>query len=128
MAHAPQLRKSLRAWAGRGTFVARTRNPADCQNGVKAASGLQQGDRSVSLSTKFGTEEVTMPALNIKFTDAELAALRRCAAAEGRPVTRLAHDILVLSTTRANHNELVMGAAAEVTSLSRDLLRRLAGR
>jgi hypothetical protein len=69
-----------------------------------------------------------MPALNIRFTDAELAALRRRAEAEGCPVTRLAHDVLVQSTTRANHDAVVMEAAAEVTSLSRDLLKRLADR
>jgi hypothetical protein len=69
-----------------------------------------------------------MPALNIRFTDEELAALRSRAEAEGRPVTRLAHDVLVQSTSRAKHNALVMGAAAEVTSLSRDLLKRLADR
>jgi hypothetical protein len=69
-----------------------------------------------------------MPALNIRFTDAELAALRHRAEAEGRPVTRLAHDVLVQSTTRANHDAAVMEAAAEVTSLSRNLLKRLADR
>jgi hypothetical protein len=69
-----------------------------------------------------------MPALNIRFTDAELAALHCYAEAEGRPVTRLAHDILVQSTTRANHDAVVIEAAAEVTSLSRDLLKRLADR
>lgn len=69
-----------------------------------------------------------MPALNIRFTDAELAALHRRAETEGRPVTRLAHDILVQSTARANHDAVVMGAAAEVISLSRDLLNRLADR
>ena len=69
-----------------------------------------------------------MPALNIRFTDTELAALHRRAAAEGRPVTRLAHDVLVESTTRVNHDAAVMEAAAEVTSLSRDLLKRLADR
>jgi hypothetical protein len=69
-----------------------------------------------------------MPALNIKFTDAELAALHRRAESEGRPVTRLAHDILVQSATRANRDAVVMEAAAEVTSLSGDLLKRLADR
>lgn len=79
-------------------------------------------------STKFGTKEVMMRALNIRFTDEELAALHRRADAEGRPVTRLVHDIVVQSTTRANHDAVVMGAAAEVASLSRDLLKRLADR
>ncbi|GEM_PF-2101960 len=69
-----------------------------------------------------------MPALNIRFTDTELAALRRLAEAEGRPVTRLAHDVLVQSATRANHDAVVMEAAADVISLSRDLLKRLADR
>ena len=69
-----------------------------------------------------------MPALNIRFTNEELAALHRRAEAEGRPVTRLAHDVLVQSTSQANHHALVMGAAAEVTSLSRDLLKGLADR
>lgn len=69
-----------------------------------------------------------MPALNIRFTDQELAALKRRAEAESRPVTRLAHDVLVQSTARASHDAMVMEAAAEVTSLSRDLLNRLADR
>ncbi len=69
-----------------------------------------------------------MPALNIRFTDAELAALHRRAEAEGRPVTRLAHDVLVQSTARASHDAIVMSAAAEVIELRRNLLKRLADR
>lgn len=69
-----------------------------------------------------------MPALNIRFTDAELTALHCRAEAEGRPVTRLAHDVLVQSTARAAHDSVVMDAAARVTDLSRDLLKRLADR
>ena len=69
-----------------------------------------------------------MPALNIRFSDDELAALHRRAETEGRPVTRLAHDVLVESTARASHDALVLDAAERVISLSGDLLRRLADR
>lgn len=69
-----------------------------------------------------------MPALNIKFTEAELAGLRSRAAAEGRSMTAIAHDVIVESTTRRNHDARVMEAAAHVMELSRDLLKRLADR
>jgi plasmid stability protein len=69
-----------------------------------------------------------MPALNIRFTDAELAGLRSRAATEGRSMTAIAHDMIVESTARADHDAKVMGAAAHVIALSRDLLKRLADR
>jgi hypothetical protein len=69
-----------------------------------------------------------MPALNVRFTEAELETLRRRAEAEGVPVTRLAHDVLIQDTARASHDALVMGAAAHVIGLSQDLLKRLADR
>lgn len=69
-----------------------------------------------------------MPALNIKFTDAELLQLRSRATAEGRSMTALAHDVIVDSTARADHDTKVMAAAANVLALSRDLLKRLADR
>jgi uncharacterized protein (DUF1778 family) len=69
-----------------------------------------------------------MPALNIRFTDDELAALKRRAEAEGRPVTRLVHDAAVGETARARLDSEVMAAGAHVIDLSRDLLKRLADR
>lgn len=69
-----------------------------------------------------------MPALNIRFSEQELETLRQRAEAEGVPVTRLAHDMLVCRAARASFDAQVMEAAAYVTDLSRDLLRRLAER
>lgn len=69
-----------------------------------------------------------MPALNIRFTDAELAALHRRAEAEGRPVTRFAHDVVMECTYRQQQDDAVMGASARVIALSQDLLKRLADR
>ncbi len=69
-----------------------------------------------------------MPALNIRFTDTELAVLRSRAAAEGRSMTAVAHDVIVDSIARADHDAKVMAAADHVISLSRDLLKRLADR
>jgi hypothetical protein len=69
-----------------------------------------------------------MPALNIRFTDDELKALRHRAEAVGRPMTALAHDVLVETTARANHDAIVMDSAARVIGLSQDLLKRLADR
>jgi hypothetical protein len=69
-----------------------------------------------------------MPALNIEFTEAELAQLRARASVEGRSMRALAHDVIVESTVRADHDAKVMGAAAHVMDLSRDLLERLADR
>lgn len=69
-----------------------------------------------------------MPALNITFTDSELEILRAQAKRQGSSMTSLAHDLVVGRSDRAQHHELVMGSAAEVISLSRELLDRLADR
>lgn len=69
-----------------------------------------------------------MPALNIQFTDEELAGLRSQASAQGVSMTSLAHSLVVGHTERAQHNEAVLAASARVISLSEDLLKRLADR
>jgi hypothetical protein len=69
-----------------------------------------------------------MRGLHIRYTDDELAALHRRAEAEGKPVTRLVHDTSLSATDRAAFDAEVMDAAAYVTGLSRDLLKRLADR
>jgi hypothetical protein len=69
-----------------------------------------------------------MPALNIRYSDDELAALRQRAEAEGVPVTRLVHDLSVGDTERASFDAEVMKAGAHVIDLSRDLIKRLADR
>ena len=69
-----------------------------------------------------------MPALNITYTDDELARLRARAKAEGRSLSALVHDVSVETTDRAYDDALFMDAAAEVMTLSRDLLKRLADR
>jgi hypothetical protein len=69
-----------------------------------------------------------MRALNIRFTDAELEELRSRSAAEGRPMTVIAHDDIMDNTSRAIHDTQVTAEAANVIILSRDLLKRLADR
>jgi uncharacterized protein (DUF1778 family) len=69
-----------------------------------------------------------MPALNIRFTDAELEALHRRAEAEHKPVTRLVHDAAMADAARASHYERVMAISDEMAAISQDLLKRLADR
>jgi hypothetical protein len=69
-----------------------------------------------------------MHALNIRFTDDELDALRRRAGELGVPVTRLVHDAATGETERAGFDAEVTAAGARVIELSRDLLKRLADR
>jgi hypothetical protein len=69
-----------------------------------------------------------MPALNIPFTEAELAVLRKRSEDTGMPMTRLVHDAALQDITRASYDAEVMNAAARVTKLSRELLHRLADR
>jgi hypothetical protein len=69
-----------------------------------------------------------MPALNISFTEDELARLRAQAQAQRTSMTKLAHNIVVDHTGRAEHNAVVMSASARVIGLSQDLLKRLADR
>lgn len=67
-----------------------------------------------------------MPALNITFTEEELARLRRQARAEGVSMTSLVHGLAVGASERAEHNEAVLTASTRVIGLSQELLRRLA--
>jgi hypothetical protein len=69
-----------------------------------------------------------MPALNIRFTDAELNALQGRAAAEGRPVTRLVHDAAIGETHHEAHRARVRAALDEAAALSADVLKQLAER
>lgn len=69
-----------------------------------------------------------MPALNITFTDEELALLRKRAAGEGRSMVAIAHDAVVTSTSDEAHRARVADAAARVIGLSEALLKRLAER
>lgn len=43
-------------------------------------------------------------------------------------MTAFAHGLIVGRSERAEHNQIVMGAASEVVALSSDLLKRLADR
>lgn len=70
----------------------------------------------------------TVPALNINFTEDELARLRTQAHAQRTSMSKLAHNIIVERTDSAEHNAIVLGASARVIDLSRDLLKRLADR
>lgn len=67
-----------------------------------------------------------MPALNIRFTEDELEALRCRAEAEGKPVTRLVHDLIVLDTARALRHAHVMALADEIAEKDSGILKRLA--
>lgn len=69
-----------------------------------------------------------MPALNIPFTEEELARLREQAKDQGLSMTALAHGLVVGRSERAEHNQLVMGASARVMHLSEHLLKQLADR
>jgi hypothetical protein len=67
-----------------------------------------------------------MPGLHIRFTDDELAELRRRAEAEGTPVTRLAHDELVAGTARVVHFAQVMALGDEIAEQVAEILKKLA--
>lgn len=67
-----------------------------------------------------------MPALNIKFTDDELAQLRARAKDEGVSMHTLAHDTLVRCTSQAEEDRLVMETMVRIAEASRGLLDRLA--
>jgi hypothetical protein len=67
-----------------------------------------------------------MPAINVRFTEEELARFRERARKEGLSLHTLAHDTIVSGTTRAEEDDLVVAAVARVMRLSDDLLRRLA--
>lgn len=84
------------------------------------------------LSSPSGTEylriwyHVVMPALNVRFTDAELAQLRERAEATGVSMQALAHDAIVNDCAQSGQDERWMASIARVTGLSRTLLDRLA--
>jgi hypothetical protein len=69
-----------------------------------------------------------MPALNVQFTEAELAQLRKRAKMEGQAMTTLVHDSAVNCGTRAEQRDLIRAAYAEAKVISAGLLRRLAVR
>ena len=65
-----------------------------------------------------------MAALNIRFTDEELAALRARAKAEGRSMQSIVHDAVVREINE--RTRLFEDAAARVLAASEELNRRLA--
>ncbi|WP_063735184.1 hypothetical protein [Streptomyces sp. RTd22] len=65
-----------------------------------------------------------MAALNLRFTDDELNALRRRAEAEGRSVQSFAHDAVMAAVDE--HSRLFNEAAAHALKVSEELNRRLA--
>lgn len=67
-----------------------------------------------------------MPALNIRFTEEELAQLRERAKRAGVSMQVLAHDAVVNYADRADLDAKWMASTARVISLSQDLLARLA--
>ena len=69
-----------------------------------------------------------MPALNIDFTDTELARLRERARTRGTSMRTMAHDTIVSCTRQDSEDDEIMDAYARNKTISRDLLRRLADR
>lgn len=67
-----------------------------------------------------------MPALNIRYTDDELKALRARADAEGIPVTGLVHDVSLADTSRVVHFAHVMALADDIAGEDAEILKRLA--
>ncbi|WP_262699853.1 MULTISPECIES: Arc family DNA-binding protein [Streptomyces] len=65
-----------------------------------------------------------MAALNLRFTDEELDALRKRAEAEGRSMQSFAHDAVIAAINE--HSRLFDEAAAHVLRVSDELNRRLA--
>ncbi len=79
--------------------------------------------QKVLIGTKLGTV-APMPALNLEFTDDEMADLRAAAEREGRSLKSLAHDAVVRSVSSRKHR--VEEAAARIARISADLNERLA--
>ncbi|MER7045685.1 Arc family DNA-binding protein [Streptomyces jumonjinensis] len=65
-----------------------------------------------------------MVALNVRFTEEELTALRERAEAEGRSMQSFAHDAVVRAINE--HSRLFNEAAEHVLKASEELNRRLA--
>lgn len=66
----------------------------------------------------------SMAALNLQFTDEEMADLRAAAQREGKSLKALAHDAVVALVSSRKH--LVEEAAARVAAISEGLNERLA--
>lgn len=69
-----------------------------------------------------------MPALNIKFTDEELARVRAGAHAENLSLSHFTHKLIMGHVDSTSRDSEVMAAASRVIGLSQDLLKRLADR
>lgn len=69
-----------------------------------------------------------MPALNINFSDDELAQIRDRAREEGVSMRTLAHDAIVRCNARGERDEVIWTAYRESRPISAGLLRRLADR
>ncbi|WP_406269656.1 antitoxin Phd [Nocardia sp. NBC_00881] len=65
-----------------------------------------------------------MAGLNIRFSEAELAALRGRAEAEGRSMQQFVHDAVIKAINE--HSRLFNEAADHVLRVSEELNRRLA--
>ncbi|PXY20999.1 hypothetical protein [Prauserella muralis] len=65
-----------------------------------------------------------MPALNLQFSDEEMADLRAAAEREGKSLKALAHDAIVSVVSSRKH--LVDQAAQRVARISGELNERLA--
>lgn len=65
-----------------------------------------------------------MPALNITFTDDEMAAVREAAASANTSLKAYAHDLITDATN--GHRRRVLDAAKLVAERSAELNRRLA--
>ncbi|HVW42539.1 MAG TPA: hypothetical protein VHC18_14425 [Amycolatopsis sp.] len=65
-----------------------------------------------------------MAALNLQFTDDEMADLRATAEREGKSLKAVAHDAVVSAVSTRKH--LVAEAAARVARISEELNERLA--
>ena len=66
-----------------------------------------------------------MPALNIDFTDEELAQIRERAKSRGLAMRTYAHDTVVNCTSSTDKDDRIMAEVARVMRISQDLLRRL---
>lgn len=65
-----------------------------------------------------------MPALNLQFSDDEMAELRAAAEREGTSLKALAHDAVVSAVSSRKH--LVAEASRRVARISEELNERLA--
>lgn len=69
-----------------------------------------------------------MPALNIQFTDEEIARLRVRAKREGLSMRTMAHDTIVNADRQAEEDALIWAAYQRAKVISEGLLQRLAGK